>query len=176
LSTVDDDDQPVPPTILGTIGNGIAWVLTATVGDHGVLSHFPVLIVGLLGISAVMHRHWPSSTKTLAAMTAAAAVAILVLYHAAKIDWGSAMFSCKWFILFTPMLLFWAGAWLRRAHSRAGWIMAGVALLFSMAVGLIGTTDPTPPRGYDRYTAAAAMTRFMQPHAAGQNALARREP
>jgi hypothetical protein len=171
-----DDDDATPPTIWTAIGGNVVWLLTATVGDHGVLSHFPVMIVGLLGIGAVMHRHWPSETKTLAGATLIGAVLIIVLYRAAKIDWSAAMFSCKWFILFTPILLFWSGAWLRRAHSQAGWILAGVALAFSLAVGVIGATDPTPPRGYDSYTAAGAVARLMQPNSLDENAMVRREP
>jgi hypothetical protein len=171
-----DDDDATPPTIWTAIGGNIVWFLTATVGDHGVLSHFPVVIVGLLGIGAVMHRHWPSETKTLAGATVVGAVLIILLCKAAKIDWTAAMFAAKWFILFTPLLLFWSGAWLRRAHSQASWILAGVALLFSLAVGLIGATDPTPPHGYDRYTAAGAVERLMEPHSPDGNALARREP
>jgi hypothetical protein len=171
-----DDDDATPPTIWTAIGGNVVWLLTATVGDHGVLSHFPVMIVGILGIGAVMHRHWPSETKTLAGATLVGAVLIILLCKAAKIDWTLAMFAAKWFILFTPLLLFWSGAWLRRAHSQAGWILAGVALFFSVTVGLIGATDPTPPHGYDRYTAAGAMARLMQPHSMDGNALARREP
>jgi hypothetical protein len=170
-----DDDSP-PQNFLTSTAANIVWMMTAIVGEHGVLSHFPVMIVALLGIGAVMHRHWPSSTKTLAGATVVGAVAIILLCRIARIDWSAAMFAAKWFIIFTPILLFWGGAWLRRTHSRASWIMASVALFFSVSVGIIGATDPTPPHGYDRYTAAGALARLTQPKDAGvRGALARRE-
>jgi hypothetical protein len=123
-----------------------------------------------------MHRHWPSSTKTLAAATGTAAMLIILIYRYARADWGSAMFAAKWFVLFTPLLLFWSGAWLRRSHSRMAWTLAGVALVFSLAVGLIGATDPTPRHGYDRYTAADALIRLLHGPAAPQGtAIAGRE-
>ncbi|WP_428940348.1 hypothetical protein [Fontivita pretiosa] len=138
-----------------------SWLITATVGAHGVLSHFPVLLVGILGIGAVMHRHWPSSTKTLAGATGAGAVLVMALYRMARLDWSGAMFASRWFLIFTPLLLFWAGAWLRRSHGKPAWAAAGAALAFSVAVGLVGATDPTPARGFQRYTAAEAVLRLL---------------
>ncbi|MGH7179954.1 MAG: hypothetical protein ACREJC_21435, partial [Tepidisphaeraceae bacterium] len=43
------------------------WLLAAAIGPHGILVHFPVVLVGLAGVGAVMHRHWPLSVKSLAA-------------------------------------------------------------------------------------------------------------
>jgi len=59
------------------------------------------------------------------------------------------------------MLLFWSGAWLRRRHTPLVWTLAGLALLFSIGVGLIGATDPTPRQGYRSYTAANALIRLL---------------
>jgi hypothetical protein len=127
-----------------------------------------VLILGIAGIAAVMHRHWPSSTKMLAAGTAAGAIGVLVLYRAAHYDWADAMFATRWFIVFTPMLLFWSGAWLRKSHTTLTWAAAGVALLFSLCVGLIGETDPAPRHGFTpaSYTAASALERLLWPEEA----------
>jgi hypothetical protein len=138
------------------------WLLRATVGRHGVFSHFPVMLIGILGIGAVMHRHWPNSTKTLAAVTAIGALLVVLTYRFARVEWSSAMFATRWFILFMPLLLFWSGAWLRRSHRPIAWGLAGAMLLFSALVGLVGATDPAPRHGFDRYTAAAALLRLTQ--------------
>jgi len=58
--------------------------------------------------------------------------------------------------VFLPILLFWAGAWLRRPHRPLIWAAAALLLAFSIIVSLIGTTDPMPRDGYNGYTALAA--------------------
>lgn len=155
----------------------VTWILTAMLGRHGLLSHFPVIILGILGIAAVMHRHWPGSTKTLAAATGAGAILVLVLYSSAKIDWMNAMFATRWFILFSPVLLFWTGAWLRRSHTPIAWTFAAVLFVFSMLVGLVGATGPVPRQPFRHYTAAEAFQRLVHPGRADINsALADRSP
>ncbi len=172
---LEDDEAPARSGWDALAGHGM-WLVNATVGEHGVFSHFPVMILGILGIAAVMHRHWPSSTKTLAGTTAAGAIAIMVLYRVARVDWSGAMFATRWFVVFLPLLLFWAGAWLRRSHTPLVWSLAALLLLFSMVVGLIGATDPTPRHGYDRYTAAGALMRLIEgPVPVDADAIAGRE-
>src|SRR5262249_50688668 len=91
------DEEPPARSIWDAIGASITWFVNAIVGEHGLLSPSPVLILGILGIGAVMHRHWPSSTKTLAAACGVGAVAIIILYRIARPDWSNAMFATKWF-------------------------------------------------------------------------------
>jgi hypothetical protein len=158
---LDDDDGS--QSVWGAIGSNLAWFIRGTIGDHGVFSHFPVLIIGVIGIMAVMHRHWPSSTKTLAAATGVGALLIMCCYRYARIDWSAAMFSSQWFIVFMPLLLFWGGAWLRRGHRPRSWVMASAMLLYSVGVAVLGATDPLPRHGFDRYTPAEALARLMQP-------------
>lgn len=160
----DDFEESQTHSLLATVGANAWWLANALAGRHGLLSHFPVLAIGVLGIGAVMHRHWPTTTKSLAAASGITAIAVIIIYGVARLDWTGAMFATRWFIVFTPMLLFWAGAWLRRAHSKPAWIVAALMLLFSTAVGLIGATDPTPRHGYDRYTAAAALMKMIHHH------------
>jgi hypothetical protein len=74
---------------------------------------------------------------------------------------AGAMFGARWFVVFLPLLAFWGGAWLRRSHSPAAWGAAGVALAFSVIVSLAGATDPFPPKGYARYSAAEAMAKLF---------------
>lgn len=170
----DADEIIGRPSRWITIGGYVQWLFEALAGKHGIFSHFPVLLIGILGIGAVMHRHWPMFVKALAAASAIAAIAIISLYAAVRSDWREAMFATRWFILFLPLLLFWSGAWLRRSHSRTTWACAGVLLLFSVFVAVLGMTEPYPRAGYDRYTARAAFDRLL--HGAPENGAIARNP
>ncbi len=135
------------------------------------LSHFPVLIVGILGIFAVMHRHWPQTTKLLAGSCGIAALAILVGCCLVTRNGPGSMFASRWFIVFMPILLFWCGAWLRRRHHPLTWTVAGLLLLFSMAVTLIGASNPFPRSGYDGYSASQALANLVHPEATVHTAM-----
>jgi hypothetical protein len=149
------------------VGAYASWLVTALIGAHGLFSHFPITLIGIAGVGAVMHRHWPSSTKTLAAATLAAAATVVVLYCTWRVDWSRAMFGARWFIVFLPMLVFWCGAWARRGHSPAAWGFAGSLLAFSVFVTLVGATNPTPPGGFDQYTPVAAIREMLHLQAMG---------
>src|SRR4029079_6701447 len=173
--TIDADDIIAPPSRWITVGRYVQWLFDAFCGAHCILSHFPVILVGLTGVGAVMHRHWPSFVKTLAAGTVVGAVLIVVIYCVPLSDFaggGGAMFASRWFIVFLPLLLFWSGAWLRRTHSYPSWAMAAALLIFSIGVSLIGMTEPYPRDGFDHYTAKAALDRLV--HANLSDALAGR--
>lgn len=171
-----DDDFPETTSIWDTPGAHLRWLLTVMFGPNGLLSHFPVLILGMMGIAAVMHRHWPGSTKTLAAACGAGAIVVVLFSRQAPGIW-SGTFASTGFILFSPILLFWTGAWLRRTHTPVVWGLATVLLIFSMAVGLIGATGPTPREPFRGYTAGDALRRLIHPHQADlNNALAGRAP
>jgi hypothetical protein len=148
------------------------WSLDALAGPHGVLTHFPILLIGVLGVGAVMHRHWPSFVKSLAAASAIGAILIIAFYAAVRSDWRDAMFASRWFVVFLPLLLFWSGAWLRRSHSHLTWSIAGALFVFSATVAMIGTSEPYPPGGFDRYTAGQALRRIFHPPAPGKEAIA----
>jgi hypothetical protein len=76
------DEPDEPRSAWRTIGQTAASVAAVLFGSHGLLSHFPVLVVGAVGVSMVMHRHWPPAAKVLAAATLAGAVFLLVAYAA----------------------------------------------------------------------------------------------
>ena len=138
-------------------------VLGALLGTHGLFSHFPVLLFGLAGVGAIMHRHWPTATKVMAAATVAGGSLVVVTFATATPAHTGSMFAARWFIVFLPLLLFWSGVWVRRHHHAATWSVAGVLLAFSVAVSLIGATNPFPREGYDRYTAAEALSELLNP-------------
>lgn len=157
----DDLEDANQSVVMKTAGE----LLGALTGSHGLLSHFPVVLVAFFGIGAVMHRHWPTPTKMLAGVTAGASLVIVIAY-AMGLDerMAGGMFASRWFIVFTPMLLFWCGAWLRRSHRGGSWGMVGTLLGFSILVSLIGATNPLPAGGgYRGYTAIAALRSMIHP-------------
>lgn len=131
--------------------------LGALVGGKGLLSHYPIVIVGVLGLGLVLRRHWPASTKVMAAVTVVGAIAIMGAYIAPRVDWSQAMFGPRWFIVFLPLVLFWAGAWLRKPHHLITWSVAGLLLAFSIAVSIIGAAAPFVHAAAGQYTVLAAL-------------------
>ena len=159
----DLDDELEPASAWASFWAGMGRVATAFIGRNGVLSHFPVVVLGIIGVTMVMHRHWPATTKVLATATLAGGLAIIVLYALRAMDWSQAMFGTRWFVVFLPLTVFWAGVWLRRRHRPASWAMAGVLLAFSTIVSLIGATGPFPRGGFEVYTAAGAARNLVRP-------------
>ncbi|MGA3066558.1 MAG: hypothetical protein ABSF29_06895 [Tepidisphaeraceae bacterium] len=162
LDIGDEDDNGAGPSLWTSFWRGFDRLGMALFGQHGLLVHFPVVVVGFGGMLAVMHRHWPTTTKLLAAVSAAALLIALLGYAASGRD-ASAGFANRDLIVFSPILFFWTGAWLRRSHHAAVWWIAGILLAFSIAVSLIGATDPLPRDGYDRYTVAGALHNLFYP-------------
>jgi hypothetical protein len=158
----DDDD---PPSFWRTTWRDVTSFAIAFIGGHGLLTHFPVLILGMLGIVTILRRHWPRTTKVMACATVLAGLAIVIGYTLQHADWSDAMFANRWFLVFLPLTLFWSGAWLRRSHQPATWVAVGVLWGFSALIALLGATDPQPRQGYDRYTAAGALMHLVQPPA-----------
>ncbi len=155
-SEPEDDSLAGPPTATQMAGVFLSRLTGALFGSHGLLSHFPILILGIVGVASVMHRHWPATTKMLAVATTVGALIVILRYAWLPMDWRWAMFGCRWFVFFQPLVLFWAGAWLRKSHHPATWATAAVLLTFSMIVSLLGAADPMPRAGYDRYTVVGA--------------------
>jgi hypothetical protein len=161
VAAADDPDAARPPAWMRTTLRAVRRSWGALVGSKGVLSHYPVVVVGLLGLALVLRRHWPASTKMLAGATLAGAVAIVAVYVLARADWTQSMFGPRWFVVFLPLVMFWAGAWLRRPHHKVTWACAAVLLVFSAGVGLIGAVAApftTTPSG--QYTVIAAVRKI----------------
>ena len=154
--SLSDEESTSTPTVWMTIGKTTGRLLEAMLGAHGLFSHFPLAILALSGIGAVMHRHWPTSTKALA-VAAAGGVVIVLAAVLSRAEWSSAMFASRWFIVFLPLLMFWIGAWLRREHRPLTWTIAGVLAGFSVTVSLIGASNPYPRGGFDGYTPVAVL-------------------
>lgn len=142
-----DEFEPPP---LGVVSQ--RW-LDLTLGRHGLLSHFPILALAVVGVLAVMHRHWPIYVKVLAAGSLFAVPAALAGLEVSGIDLRTTMFANRFALATLPLLAIWLGAWARRRHHPATWLVAAALATFSVLVSLLGATAPMPPGGYDRFTA-----------------------
>jgi hypothetical protein len=165
-----DDDADQPHSMWRSGWDAMVGIGQALFGGHGVLIHFPVIIFGIARTTMVMHRHWPMTTKMLAAATLAGAATVILAISWNRADWSSwtgAMFATSWFVVFMPLVLFWSGVWLRRRHGRVTWTVAAVLLTFSVIVSLLGATGPMPREGFDQYTATGALMNLLHPPATG---------
>ncbi|MDB5321089.1 MAG: hypothetical protein JWN40_2720 [Phycisphaerales bacterium] len=155
---IDEGARPAPWKI--ALFRSLDRTAGALIGSKGLLSHYPVVIIGMIGLGLVLRRHWPASTKVMAAVTLAGAVGIVAAYIVLRVDWGQAMFGPRWFIVFLPLTLFWAGAWLRKSHHKATWAVAGVLLVFSMTVSILGAAAPFVRSLPGQYTVVAAIKKI----------------
>jgi hypothetical protein len=157
------DANPPAPTLWQKMWRGVGTFFWTFIGEHGVLVHFPVVVFGVFGMFAVMHRHWPGTTKILAATSAIATLIGIIGFCISRYGATTADFGNRWLLVFLPFLFFWAGAWLRRPHTIPAWTLAAVLLAFSVLVSLVGATNPMPAGGYSRYTAMSAFHQLLQP-------------
>jgi hypothetical protein len=153
-----------------TYGQTVALHLAdGLLGPHGLLSHFPIVLFGIGGIGAVLHRHWPLPTKVLALVSLAAAIAIVIAYVTMPARWEQPMYSVRWFIVFMPLLVYWCGAWLRKPHPAIVWVAAAVLLVFSMLTTILGATAPFTKGEIGEYTAYVAARQLWKPPPASQD-------
>lgn len=155
---IDDVARPAPWKV--ATFRALDRTAGALIGSKGLLSHYPVILIGIVGLGLVLRRHWPASTKVMAAVTLAGAVGIVAAYIVLRVDWQQAMFGPRWFIVFLPLTLFWAGAWLRKSHHKATWAVAGVLLVFSMTVSILGAAAPFVKSKPGQYTVVAAIKKI----------------
>jgi hypothetical protein len=167
-ATEEGEDVIRPSAWKVTAYRAVDRTLGALVGTKGLLTHFPVVIVGLAGLTLILRRHWPTSTKVMAGVTLAAGTAIVLGSVFLRIDWGQAMFGPRWYIVFLPLTLFWSGAWLRRPHHATTWVVAALLLAFSIGVALVGATAPFLRTQPGQYTVAAAVRKLIAAEPAGR--------
>ena len=158
---LDEEDDVVPDGWSG-LGRGVGRLLTFTVGEHGLLSHFPILLVGLAGAALVVRRHWVGSLKVLAGGTLLALAVTLVYKMIVRPDAIDAGYAAPRLAIFAPVILLWAGAWLRRRHGPVVWTVTLIALVVSAGATLVGAITPRPTDGYSHYTLAEAVERLFE--------------
>lgn len=155
-----------PPTGWTNLGRGISRLTNLTVGEHGLFSHFPVLLIGLAGAGLVLTRHWPWPIKSMAGGTLLALACVLVYKMIARPDAIDTGYAAPRLVIFAPAVLLWAGAWLRRPRGAVVWVLTILALLISTGATIVGAISTPPRNGYSHYTFAEAIERLALSHKA----------
>lgn len=160
LDDESDSDTGAIEVLWARVSGWIGRALEGLVGAHGILSHYPVLVVGLLGATWILHRNWTNATKMLASVTlAGSALLILIFCAAGPRPMG---YGAPWFVAVAPVLMLWAGAWLKRPHRTQSWIMVGIILSVSLITASIGMSNPMPRYGYTGYSLGQATMRLLR--------------
>ena len=141
----------------------IGRLLDSLLGRQGVLSHFPVVLIGVWGALTTLRRHWASTTKTMAAIILVAGMILLLVHCVWSRGGPHAAFGPDWILVLLPVVMIWSGSWLRRPHYTQTWIVAALACGLSLAVAIIGATDHSPREGYRGYSVAEAVARLGSP-------------
>ena len=160
--SLGDDAEPLDASVWLSLGRAVNRGLVFTVGPHGAFSHFPVLLLGIVGTGIVLRRHWTRGVKWLAAGSVGGFVVLIIYKSIVRVDDIDADFAAARFTVILPVLMLWAGAWLRRTHGGLVWTMAGIALAVSVFASVIGATDPAPPGGYQHFTVAEAFEKLVR--------------
>jgi hypothetical protein len=146
---------------LHRLGDLFSRLLTATLGKHGLFSHFPLLIVAIVGLVLVLRRHWPSHAKMLAAITFVGSIAVIMTASTRDRGFDGSQFAVQWFVVFSPLLMFWLGAVIRRdLHPRLKFAIALLAI-FGITVSILGARTPLPSQRFTTHTALGAAQKWI---------------
>jgi hypothetical protein len=107
-------------------------------GPTGLLLIFPMLAVGLLGLSRIMHRHWPGQLKVLGAITLVGSGVVLWTGVSLGEERVGEPFAAPWALAFAPLMVFWTGGMLVQRLTLAWRVALGVVVATSVASALIG--------------------------------------
>ncbi len=168
-----DDSEPVDASIWIGIGRVLNRAIVFTIGDHGIFSHFPVLVIAMTGALMVLHRHWGRVLKFLAGGVVVAIAVQLIVRMTIRVDMTHLSFAAPGMVAMLPLLVLFSGAWIRRSHGGLVWTVAGIALGVSVMVTLIGATGPAPADGFSRYTAAEAVERLFSRNSEARSVVAK---
>jgi hypothetical protein len=152
---------PDEQSIFSALTRWLLGLSGVTFGTHGVLSHFPLLLLAGAGLVAVTRRHWPDHAKMLACVTLVASMSILALAATRRSGFDGSMFATRWAVVVLPLAMFWLGAMLRppiESGRRSALIgLASLSVIFSLA----GATMPLPSSRFEGHTATAALERTL---------------
>ena len=151
-----DDGEPTGVVAWwNRISGWIGRILERLIGSHGVLSHYPAIVLGIIGATLALHRHWIATTKALAVIVIIASL-LLVVAYAFRDEPRDRSYSAVWFLSISPLVMLWSGVWLKRHHRPQSWVLAGIAAGFGLVVTAVGMTNPMPRDGYSGYSFADA--------------------
>lgn len=158
--TVDDEDFGETRSVAVAAGRVLIRVGYVLVGPFGILSHVPLIGVGVVAGVMVLQRNWPGATKSLAGLSLGSLV-WCVGSEALTGPWKNERpFGPAGSAAVLPLLVLITGIILH-SRWRPGWVVAiAVLALLSCAVTLLGAASPMLRGGYTNYSVYAAIMRL----------------
>lgn len=150
-----DDEPPEPESAVGHVLWSLGRAIRVLFGPFGVLSHSPAVLIGVAGVLLLLMRHWPRSTRTLAAATLLSVLVTGAVWMFGPLRGGERMYGPQPLVTTLPVLILFAGVFLR--SSRLGSMslsvhLVGWTLVFiSFCIGLLGMLRPYPRGGFPTY-------------------------
>ena len=123
---------------IGRVGSLGGSLLSVTLGSHGILTHYPILIAAFVGLFIVLRKHWPMHAKVFGAIVLVGGIMVVMLVAARRASTGDWRYAAQWFVVFLPLATFWLGALLRRELSRRSFWLVTAACAISGTMSLIG--------------------------------------
>lgn len=151
----DDEEQTeISPAALAALHYLLA-TLSTFVGQFGLLTHYPVLLLAALGVATTFVRHWPTATRRLAlACLLGFTFPIAIRIFGPPLG-GERMYGPQSLVASAPTLLLWAGVFLRthstRPHNQQRANLTWTLAIFSALIGLIGLLHPYRRGGFSLY-------------------------
>lgn len=159
-------DSIIPPAA-GFVGatRTMADLWTITLGSHGILVHFPLLVAGVIGGVMIVRGHWPTHVRILATLVLAW-LAVALAFSVLVIDANRGqMFALRWGVTFSPMVLFLGGVLLRRNLSTVRRLSLATLAVVSIAASVIGAKLPLPAGRFQNITVVDAAGVWLETNA-----------
>lgn len=161
----EEEEQEAHPrwqAITETVGAMVVRLL----GPHGLLSHFPIVVLPLIGVAVIQFRYWPKATRALAIASLIGVLVPFVVSVLAPALPGEEMFGPSSLIPILPVFVLWTGVLIRPSWSGRsttlsnpiiGWTLGGISLVIS-AIGLL---HPYPRGGFDDYAPIKLLRQYL---------------
>lgn len=158
--TVDDEEFGETRSLAVAAGRILIQLGYVLIGPFGVLSHVPLVGVGVVAGIMVLRRNWPGATKSLAGLTIGALV-WCVASEAIAGPWKHERpFGPAGSAAVLPLLVLIMGIVLH-SRWRPGWVaVIAILALLSCGVSLLGAASPMLRGGYETYSVYEAMMRL----------------
>jgi hypothetical protein len=160
LLTVDDEEFGETRSLAVGAGRVLARVGYVLIGPFGILSHVPLVGVGVVAGVMVLRRNWPGATKSLAGLTLGALV-WCVGWEALAGPWRHERpFGPAGSAAVLPLLVLIMGIVLH-SRWRPGWVVViAVLCVLSCSATLLGAASPMLRGGFESYSVYEAMMRL----------------
>jgi len=155
IARAPDDEPPESPSRASAALAVALRVVRVIAGPFGVLSHYPIAPLAVLGVLLMLTRHWPRSTRALAVATLIGTLAPLAVWAFGPLRGGERMYGPQPLVTTLPILLLFAGVFLRSARLASATLSAHIVwwslALISFCIGVLGMLRPYPRGGFPAF-------------------------